>query len=263
MGYAKWIGGSIGWALGGPIGAVAGFALGSLFDNSSNVSQYDEEFANTQQSRSQHRQQTQGGDFGMSMVILSAAVMKADGRVMKSELEFVKSYLVQQFGASQAKELTTALKEVLKHEVSVRQVCLQIRANMTHAMRLQLLHYLFGVAYADANAHTAELNTLNTIARYLGISQKDFYSINAMFGAAGGSARPGSSKLGLSSSYKILEISSSVSDDEVKKSYRKMAKKYHPDKVASLGPEFQNAAKEKFQKVQQAYEEVKKSRGMN
>jgi len=161
MGYAKWIGGSIGWALGGPIGAVAGFALGSLFDNSSNISEYDESFAQSQQQRTQ---QTQGGDFGMSMVILSAAVMKADGRVMKSELEFVKSYLVQQFDTVQAKELLTALKEVLKHEVSVRQVCLQIRANMTHAMRLQLLHYLFGVAYADANAHRAELTTLNTIA---------------------------------------------------------------------------------------------------
>ena len=262
MGYAKWIGGSIGWALGGPIGAVAGFALGSLFDNSSNVSQYNEEFANRQKSHSQ-QQQTQGGDFGMSMVILSAAVMKADNRVMKSELEFVKSYLVQQFGTNQAKELTRALKEVLKHEVSVRQVCLQIRANMSHAMRLQLLHYLFGVAYADANVDRSELTTLNTIARYLGISQKDFYSIHAMFGSAGSNERPGTSKLGLSASYKILEISSSVADDEVKKAYRKMAKKYHPDKVAALGPEFQNAAKEKFQKVQQAYEEVKKARGMN
>ena len=84
-----------------------------------------------------------------------------------------------------------------------------------------------------------------------------------MFSYSGSSSRPGSSMLCVSASYKILEISSKATDDEVKKAYRKMAVKYHPDKVASLGEEFQNAAKEKFQKVQQAYEEVKKSRGMN
>jgi len=259
MSFGKWIGGSIGWSLGGPIGAVAGFALGALFDNSLNQQAEDP------QGYSQSQQTTQPGDFGMSMVILSAAVMKADNRIMKSELEFVKSYLVRQFGQEQAKELVTALKEVLKTDVPVRQVCLQIRSHMSHPMRLQLMHYLFGVGYADGNVHRVELNTLNTIARYLGISQKDFFSINAMFGGQGSQsgARPGSSSLGLSSAYKILEIESNVSDDEVKKAYRKMAKKYHPDKVASLGPNFQNAAKEKFQKVQQAYEEVKKARGMN
>jgi len=259
MGFIKWLGGGIGWTLGGPIGALAGFALGALFDTSSNVESINQTF----NQQNQQGQRTQAGDFGMSMVILSASVMKADNRIMRSELDFVKAYLVQQFGVEKAKELTIALKEVLNHDISVRQVCLQIRANMTHAMRLQLLHYLFGVAYADANAHKSELNMLNTIARYLGISQKDFHSINAMFSYSGSSSRPGSSMLGVSASYKILEISSKATDDEVKKAYRKMAVKYHPDKVASLGEEFQNAAKEKFQKVQQAYEEVKKSRGMN
>lgn len=258
MSLGKWIGGGIGWSLGGPVGAIAGFALGALFDNSLN--QQEEGPQGYSQS-----QTTQPGDFGMSMVILSAAVMKADNRIMKSELEFVKSYLVRQFGQEQAKELVTALREVLKTDVPVRQVCLQIRSHMSHPMRLQLMHYLFGVGYADGNVHRVELNTLNTIARYLGISQKDFFSINAMFGGQSSQSgtRPGSSSLGLSSAYKILEIESNVSDDEVKKAYRKMAKKYHPDKVASLGPNFQNAAKEKFQKVQQAYEEVKKARGMN
>jgi DnaJ like chaperone protein len=262
MSFGKWIGGSIGWSVGGPIGAIAGFALGALFDNGfGDQSENQETYRNAQG----QQQQTKAGDFGMSMVILSAAVMKADNKIMKSELDFVKTYLVQQFGQTHAKELLAALKEVLKTDVPVRQVCLQIRANMSHAMRLQLLHYLFGIGYSDGVVGRVELNTLNTIARYLGISQKDFFSINAMFG--GGSSqsgsRPGSSSIGISASYKILEIDAKATDSEVKKAYRKMAKKYHPDKVAALGPEFQNAAKEKFQKVQQAYEEVKDSRGMN
>lgn len=261
MSFGKWIGGSIGWSLGGPIGAIAGFALGALFDNG-----FGDQTENQRvYENAQRGQQTKAGDFGMSMVILSAAVMKADNKVMKSELDFVKAYLVQQFGQTHAKELISALKEVLKTEVPVRQVCMQIRSNMSHPMRLQLLHYLFGIGYADGVVGKVELNTLNTIARYLGISQKDFYSINAMFGgqSSSGGSRPGSNKLGVSASYKILEIDSKATDSEVKKAYRKMAKKYHPDKVASLGPDFQNAAKEKFQKVQQAYEEIKTERGMN
>ncbi|MGB0806382.1 MAG: TerB family tellurite resistance protein [Salibacteraceae bacterium] len=262
MSFGKWIGGSIGWSIGGPIGAIAGFALGALFDNGFG----DQEQNQKAYQNAQGQQQTKAGDFGMSMVILSAAVMKADNKIMKSELDFVKAYLVQQFGQTHAKELISALKEVLKTDVPVRQVCLQIRANMSHPMRLQLLHYLFGIGYADGVVGRIELNTLNTMARYLGISQKDFFSINAMFGGGQGSqsgSRTGSSSLGVSASYKILEIDSTATDSEVKKAYRKMAKKYHPDKVAALGPDFQNAAKEKFQKVQQAYEEVKDSRGMN
>ena len=261
MSFAKWIGGSIGWSVGGPIGAIAGFALGALLDNSlADPAEKQRVYENAQQSH-----QTKPGDFGMSLVILSAAVMNADQKIMKSELDFVKSYLNQQFGAQHAQELTMALKEVLKTEVPVRQVCLQIRSNMSHPMRLQLLHYLFGVGYADGVLSRVELNTLNSIARYLGISQKDFYSISAMFGGGGssGGRRSTSSTLGIDQSYKILEIDSSVSDTEVKKAYRKMAKKYHPDKVAALGPEFQKAAKEKFQKVQQAYEEVKNRRGIS
>jgi DnaJ like chaperone protein len=259
MNVAKWIGGGLGWTFAGPIGGLIGFALGAMLDNASGV--VENQQAYTQQ-RGQ-RTNRQAGDFGMSLIILSAAVMKADNKIMRSELDFVKAYMVRQFGEAQTKELVSALKEVLKQPIPTRQVCMQIRANMVHPQRLQLLHYLFGVAHADGKAHTAELHVLNTMARYLGISQKDFYSINAMFGGGqyqgtGRTPRQPSA----ASAYAILEIDKSASDDEVKKAYRKMAKKYHPDKVASLGPEFQKAAKEKFQKVQQAYETVKKARGM-
>jgi DnaJ like chaperone protein len=60
-----------------------------------------------------------------------------------------------------------------------------------------------------------------------------------------------------------LEIDSSASDELLKKAYRKMAIKYHPDKISHLGEEFQNAAKEKFQKVNDAYETIKKERGIS
>jgi DnaJ like chaperone protein len=121
---------------------------------------------------------------------------------------------------------------------------------MDHAMRLQLLHYVFGLAKADGTLDASEVRTIEDIARYLGISEKDFKSIRAMFGHDTESA------------YDILEINSSATDSEVKKAYRKMATKYHPDKLSSLGAEIQEAAEAKFVKVQEAYETIKKQRGM-
>jgi DnaJ like chaperone protein len=247
--YTKWVAGGLGWALGGPIGAIAGFVLGSLFDNANDI----DERAQRGYRSSSRSTATGAGDFGISLVILSAAVMKADGRVMKSELNYVKDFLNKQFGSEKAKELIRVLREVLEHDVSVRQVCLQIREHMTHPMRLQLLHYLVGIAKADHSMSNSELQLLNTMARYLGISQKDFASITAMFGG----------QKTAEEFYDILEIPKTASDAEVKKAYRKMAVKYHPDKVASLGEEFQKAAKEKFQRVQEAYEAIKKERGMS
>ena len=63
--------------------------------------------------------------------------------------------------------------------------------------------------------------------------------------------------------YEILDLERGASSAEIKKAYRKMAIKYHPDKVSALGEEFQKAAKEKFQKVQEAYETIKKEKGIN
>lgn len=261
--YAKWIGGGLGWALGGPIGGIAGFALGALFDNAGDIDLKNgrgsfNPFTGDRENPGQQQgyRETQAGDFGISLVILSAAIMQADGKVMKSELSYVKQFLVRQFGEEKAKELLRVLKEVLEQNVSIRQVCLQIRSHMSHPMRLQLLHYLFGIANADQQVHKGEFDVLATISRYLGISQKDFMSISAMFSFS-------SNSTSTEDAYRILEVSKNASDDEIKTAYRKLAKKNHPDRVASLGEEFQKAAKEKFQKIQDAYEQIKKERGMN
>lgn len=234
--------------MGGPLGGVLGFAIGSLFDNASDI----EGGATQQQTRGRTygRTRTGAGDFAFSLLVLSATVMRADGKVKRSELDYVKRYFTQNFGEAKAQEMVQALREVLKQDFSVRQVCLQIRANMTHPMRLQLLQYLFGIAEADGKVDVAERRVLQTIATYLGISPKDYGSHEAMYVKQ------------TDSDYKILEINKSATDDEVKKAYRKMAKKYHPDKVSTLGEEFQKAAKEKFQRVQQAYDNICKSRGI-
>ncbi len=240
--FGKWLGSGLGWAFGGPLGGVLGFALGSLFD----ASDVKDDGQNTV-GRSSVRQDA--GDFTVSLLVLSAAVMKSDGKTLKSELDFVKKFLASQFGEERAQEQLLILKEILKQEIPLQDVCLQIKQFMPHSQRLQIIHYLFGISKADGHVHELELQTVQTIANYLGVRAADFESLKAMYFRD------------TNSDYKILEIEPTVSDDEVKKAYRKMAVKFHPDKVAALGEEVQKAANEKFQKVQQAYENIKKQRG--
>ena len=235
--YGKWIGGGLGWALLGPLGGVLGFVVGSMFDRSDGQQRV---FSGTTH-----------GDFTMSLLTLTAAVMKADGRILKSELEYVREYFSKSFGPAASQEAMLYLRDLLKQEIPLRDVCYQIKHRLDHSSRLQLLHFLFGVSKADGKVHPREVEIIEKIAGYLGISAKDMGSIKAMFYEDTDAA------------YRVLEIEASVNDDEVKKAYRKMANKYHPDKVAYLGEDIRKAAGEKFRKVKNAYETIKKDRGMN
>jgi DnaJ like chaperone protein len=244
--FGKWLGAGLGWAFGGPIGAIFGYGLGSMFDGASKIKVE----GNSSYTGGGTRHQTGAADFNRALLVLAAAVMKSDGKVVKAELDFVKKFLSQQFTADQTQEMILALRDVLKQDIPVQSVCHQIKFNMQHAMRLQLMHFLFGISKADGEVHVSEVQMLEQIGIALGISHKDFESIKAMFYEATESA------------YKILEIEKTSTDTEVKKAYRKMAVKYHPDKVAELGEEHMKAAQVKFLKVQEAYDKIKKERGI-
>ena len=239
--FGKWIGGGLGWVMGGPIGGLLGFMVGSIVDSTT---------IRTPSSYTSSDMRTTPAAFGVSLLVLIAAVMKADGKVLKSELDYVKQFFVRQFGRDSAAEATMMLRDLLKQEIPVRDVCTQISRNMDYSSRLQLLHLLYNVSLADGNIHQSEIQTIDMIAGYLGISTSDFMSIKNMF-------VPETDSL-----YKILEIDRSATDDEVKKAYREMAMKYHPDKVSHLGEEFKKTANEKFRKVNKAYSRIKKERNM-
>lgn len=250
MGFGKWIGGALGWAMGGPIGGMIGFAIGAMADDKSIKGVRTNTQQQTQTNYRQYRHQTQSGDFASALIVLSAAVMRADNRLLKSELDFIREFYTKQFGSAAAAQHIGVLKELLQKEIPLREVCEQIRHFMEHPMRLQLLYYLFGIAKADGNVDKAEMQIIETIANYLGLNAKDYESLKAMHYKDSESA------------YKILEIETSAADDEVKKAYRKMAMKYHPDKVRGLGEQHEKSAQEKFIKVQDAYEQIKKERSM-
>jgi len=264
MSFSKWIGAAIGWSFGGPIGAIIGLALGSFIDNATDDKPLLGERQSTKKKKRKRdpyqqrpnynrqraqRAQTKSGDFEVSLLILASIVIKADGVQDQRELDFVRQQFLSMYGKERANTAFRLFKGITKQNISTRQVCLQIKQMMDHASRLQLLHFLFGIAKADGMVVEKEIKQIYTISGYLGISSKDYESIKAMFYNS------------LNNAYKVLEIDKSVSDDEVKRAYRKMAKKYHPDRLSHLGEEHRDGAEEKFRQVQEAYEQIQKERG--
>jgi len=262
MGVGKWISGFLGWMMFGPIGALAGFVLGALVEKGATFTQIGGDDSSPYGTGSgspngtggytREQQRTgQRNSFFMSLLILSTAVIKADGHFVKSELEYVKAFLRQNFGEEAAEQAKDIIKGLMEKDINVYEVGSQIRLYMNYSQRLQLFHYLVALAQADNRVTQEEIDILGVIASAIGISSADTESIMSMF------------KNDLESAYRVLEITSSATDDEVRKAYKRMALKYHPDKVSTLGEDVQKAAEEKFKNVQEAYEKIKKSRGMS
>jgi len=191
-------------------------------------------------------------DFATMLMALSATVMKADGRPLKSELEYIKSFFAQQFGPQYTREHLQILKHFLDApHIPLEKICHDIKYRMQVEVRIQLLHYLFGIARADGHVAESEIQALKNISNLLAIPHSDFESVKNMF------------YRDVNSDYHVLGIEPSATEEEIKKAYRQMAVRYHPDKVGHMGEEYQKGAKEKFQKIQEAYENIKKSRGIN
>jgi DnaJ like chaperone protein len=187
----------------------------------------------------------------MSLLVLIAAVMKADRKIMQSELVFVKQYLVRAFGEDEAHEMLRILRDIIKQEIPLKEVTLQIKGRMDYPSRLQLIHLIYGIAQADGDISDAEMAVIEQIAYDLGLSGADINSVKSMYFQSADWA------------YRVLEIDTHASNEEIKKTYRQLALKNHPDKVAYLGEDIRKKAQEKFQKISEAYEAVKKERKMN
>ena len=230
--------GGLGWVLGGPIGGILGYAWASVSDSGSMIG-YQKNIKNPN---------TQPGDFIVSLMVLFAKVMKADNKLLRSELNFIKDFLNKELKSSDVQYFMILFKDILKQDYPLKDVCRQIQRSMDHPSRIELIHILFGLAFADKHIDDKEIKVIHTIAGYLNINSKDYESIKAMFIKDNTYA------------YKILEIDPSCNNDEVKKGYRKMANKYHPDKVSHLGIDLQHIAEEKFKAVNNAYQTIKKER---
>jgi DnaJ like chaperone protein len=258
----KFFGAVIGWFVWRFDGLIAGLLLGAIYDEFVNSRRGDKKgpSGSSQNIPLDSILDTYTGDFNFILVSLSAAVMRSDGKTTRSELEYVKDFFLRQFGVEKAKQNLLMLREALKNEIPLSRICYAVQAKMTYHSRLQLLHYLFGIAYADGSLSSPEQAVLYKIATYLEISPMDYRTIGAMFGGGGGST---GRAVNMSKAYEILGIERSSTEEDIKKAYRQMALKFHPDRVTHLGEDVRKAAEEKFKKVQEAYEAVKKEKGFS
>ena len=228
--YAKWIGGGLGWMYGGPIGAFLGYQLGKYVSKGF---------------------QSKETSFELSLLILSAIVVKADGKIQQSELDCVRRFFLQSFGKLKSDQYFQIFNKVKHKEFpSVRSVCLEINKHVNHKTRLQIIHFLFSIAHSDGHVDVKEINIIRKISKYFWISEYDFSSIEAMF----------SKNKNIDNAYDILGLSKTASDDQIKTTYRKMVKKYHPDKLTDVSEDVVKMAKEKFQSVKDAYDKIRKQR---
>lgn len=257
MAFGKWLGGYIGWSAFGPLGALVGFAVGAIFDVA--VGGFNGEGFGTARLSDEQSQQGDRNSFLISMLVLAAYIIKADGRVMHSEMELVRQMLRQNFGEVGAEQGEQVIRQLFDEENKVgrqtfrqkiHQSCQQIARNMDYSQRLQLLSFLVMIAQADGHVDPVEIDVLKEVAQWMQMSPSE---VDSMLHLEGNS---------LEDAYKVLGVSANASDEEVKRAFRKLALEHHPDRVAKLGEDVRRAAEKKFQEINAAKERIYKARGL-
>ncbi len=264
MAAGKWIGGFLGFITAGPLGALAGIALGALFDHGLDAVNREDGGRENSDYRQQQAYEGQRNSFMFSLLVLASYIINADGKIMHSEMELVRRFLKQNFGEAakqQGEEILLKLFEQQKrlgmaqYRTVIQDSCRQIRGNMLYEQRLQLLNFLVQIAKADGIVSPEEVDALKDVAVHMGLTAED---VIQMLNLRNGASSPDS----LDNAYKVLGITPSATDEEVKAAYRKMALKHHPDKVAALGEDVRKAAEKKFQEINEAKERIYKARGI-
>ena len=257
MGLGKWIGGVVGFMTMGPLGALAGYVFGSMMED---AKKYKD--AENQTGRVYEQQLGQRNSFLFSLLVMSSYIIRADGKIMHSEMEFVRRFLRANFGEAAVKEGEEILLNLFEKakqmdaqhphafQQTIRDCGVQISVSLSYEERLQLLNFLAMIAASDGVVCNEEIVALREVAQSMGLSQAE---VDSMLNVKSDS---------LDDAYKVLEIAPTATDSEVRAAYRKLALKHHPDRVATLGEDIKKAAEKKFQQINNAKERIYKSRGM-
>lgn len=259
MGAAKWIGGIIGFMAGGPLGALAGYALGSLFETNYTDSSTGGSYTPRQEAPAG---QGQRNSFLFSLLVMASYIIRADGRIMHSEMEYVRRFLRQNFGESAVAEGEQILLRLFEERkrmdavnpqafrTTIRECGQQIAMNLNHEERLQLLAFLVEIAKSDGTVCQEELDALREVAGAMNLSAGEVDSLLNLGGNT------------LDEAYRVLEVSPTATNDEVRAAYKRLVLKHHPDRVATLGDDIRRASEEKMQAINAAKEKVYQARGM-
>lgn len=276
--WGKLLGGAFGFMLGGPLGAVLGAALGHQYDKGLAALP---DMGKAQREPPEERELNQTAFFTATFSVMGH-IAKADGVVTREEIRFAEAVMQQmELSPQQRKTAINLFREGKKKSFRVGEVLDQFHAQLGRQRNLirMFLEIQVQAAYGDGRKHPQEHRILQSIARQLGIPETELGMIEEMVLASMHFSQeeqrqdeprrerrrktsPGVSSL--NDAYAMLEIDRTSSDSEVKKAYRRMLSRHHPDKLASKGlpEEMMQIAAEKTHQIKQAYEMIKQSRGM-
>jgi DnaJ like chaperone protein len=234
----RWIGGGLGWILGGPSGGVFGFIAGAVIDNL---------YAGA---RDKATDKTAPDDFAVSLLTLIAAVTTAEGQPQQAEQNYVRHFLRQNFGEKEAKKAFIVLCGLQERRDPVENACKRVYRYLDYPARQQLVRFLFDLAGVHRPAGRSKQDLLHAISSCLGVNIRERMDIPFPENA-------------IDAAYALLEIDRNATVPEIRKAYRHMALKYHPDKVAYLGDDAKTEANGKFQQLNSVYELIKKERNFS
>lgn len=253
MGWlGKVVGGTIGFAVGGPVGAVAGAAFGHLFDSETG----SQAVSGSDGSRLSNGETAQMTFFVASFSML-AKLIRADGQVRDSEIQSVRRFMIDdlQLNAQSRLAAEHIFQAAMDTGESFEDFANQFYQNFHDQPQLleMMMDILFRVALSDGLLNPMEERLIRSAATAFRFGDIKYMQFKSRYA-------PDSEKY-----FTILGCSKHDSDDTIKKQYRKMVRDYHPDTIAAKGlpEEFVTFAHDKFREIQEAYEMVKKERGLS
>jgi len=237
------MGGMVGFAFGGPIGGILGALIGGEMGGS------------TTRVRMNSHQQEQTAYFVTTFSLLGK-MAKADGSIDEKEIALVNTLITQHIGLDpQARQFALqifhkAAESSYGFDDLGRQFydIFRSRPQMLHSM----IDLLTKMAMADGVLSPQEDALLASAARIFGINRNGYEQVKNQYAKTSDHY------------YAILNCAPNATDDEIKKQYRSLARDFHPDTIVSKGlpDEFTKLASEKFKEIQDAYEHIKKARGL-
>ena len=258
----KVVGAGLGFMVGGPLGAVIGGAVGHQYDRSKDQAG-TREIPYTTYDRSHEKQQARARQFAtddyqtlfmVSLISMAAKIAKADGYVAAEEIAVVDAFLKDELHMTSserkvASRIFNEAKDYHGDHTSFARQFYRLSADNPQ-MLSAMVHLLFKIAAADGKIDPAETGMIHEISRVFNLRQEQYDQIRSFYVKETGHY------------YAILGCSPSSTDEEIKKSYRKLANEYHPDKIVSKGlPEdFTEFANQKLKEINEAYSHIKKER---